>query len=318
MAVRVAFLGSPDFAVPSLEALTAGPFRPVVVVTQPDRPAGRGRKLRPPPVRQVADAAGIPVLQPSRLRESSATAALAAYAPDLLVVVAYGQILRPEVLALPRHGTLNVHASLLPRWRGAAPIPAAIRAGDPETGVTIMLMDEGVDTGAILASQREPIHEDDDSAALSDRLAHAGAALLLDTLPRWIAGSLTAQAQDNAKATHAPRLRKEDGLIDWRQSAAEIARQVRAYSPWPGAWTRLQGAELLILRAHAAPGAEALSGTVLAGTVVGTGDSVAVATGDGVLHVETLQRSGRRRLDARAFSNGERDLPGTRLGEALP
>ena len=316
--VRVAFMGSPDFAVPSLEALIGGPFQPLVVVTQPDRPAGRGRKLRPPPVRLVADAAGIPILQPPRLREASATAALAAFAPDLLVVVAYGQILRPEVLALPEHGTLNVHASLLPRWRGAAPIPAAIRAGDQETGVTIMIMDEGVDTGAILAARPEPIHEDDDSAALGDRLAQAGAALLRETLTHWLAGRITPQPQDDTQATRAPQLHKEDGLIDWRQSAAEIARQVRAYSPWPGAWTRLRGTELRIWQAHAALASIDMTNSAVAGTVVGTGDSVAVATGEGVLQIETLQRAGRRRLDARAFSNGERNLPGARLGEPVP
>ena len=314
--VRVGFMGSPDFAVPSLEALIGSPFQPLVVVTQPDRPAGRGQKLRPPPVRMVADAAGIPVLQPPRLRE--ATAALAAFAPDLLVVVAYGQILRPEVLALPEHGTLNVHASLLPRWRGAAPIPAAIRAGDQETGVTIMLMDEGVDTGAMLATRPEPIHEDDDSAALGDRLAQAGAALLLDTLPHWLAGLITPQPQDDTQATRAPQLHKEDGLIDWRQSAAEIARQVRAYSPWPGAWTRLKGTELRIWQAHAALSSIDATNSAVTGTVVGTGHGVAVATGKGVLQIETLQRAGRRRLDARAFSNGERDFPGTRLGDPVP
>lgn len=305
---RVAFFGSPDFAVPTLSALIDSAYRPVVVVTQPDRPAGRGRSLRPPPVKLVAQAAGIDVLQPERLREPAATAALAAYAPELQIIVAYGQILRPSVLALPRFGTLNVHASLLPRWRGASPVTAAILAGDEESGTTIMRVDEGEDTGDILASRVEPVRPDDDAGRLSDRLAAAGAALLLETIPRWLSGEITPQPQDDALATRAPRLTKAQGRIDWTRPAAEIGRQVRAFSPWPGATTELRGRGLRIWRARVSAGGGA------PGTVLAAGETIDVASGEGVLCIERLQRAGKQALDASVFANGEPALVGQVLG----
>ena len=307
---RVAFFGSPDFAIPTLEALIASPYRPVVVVTQPDRPAGRGKALRPPPVKVVAEAVGIPVLQPARLRDPEATAALAAFQPELQVIIAYGQILRPNVLALPHHGTLNVHASVLPRWRGASPVAAAIRAGDKETGVTIMLVNEGEDTGSIVRVRREPIRTDDDAGTLSDRLAQMGADLLLDTIPSWIAGTITPVAQNDQHATRAPRLRKEDGVIDWSCSAEEIARQVRALTPWPGATTTLHDRAVRIWNAQA----EANDHPASPGSVLAASDVIAVQTGDGALHISQLQRAGKRVMSAREFANGERDLVGSRLG----
>ncbi len=308
---RVAFFGSPDFAVPSLEALIASPYRPAVVVTQPDRPAGRGRSLRPPAVKALAEAAGIPVLQPPRLREPEAAAALASYEPALQVIAAYGQILRPDVLALPRFGTLNVHASLLPRWRGASPVAAAIRAGDAESGVTIMLVDESEDTGDILATRPEPIRPNDDTGSLGERLARLGAALLLETIPRWLAAEIRPQPQDAARATRATRLQKSAGVIDWSRPALEIARLVRACSPWPGATTALRGQGLRIWQASAEGSAGDEPGLVLA-----AGETIDVGTGEGVLRVARLQRSGKRALEARAFANGEPDLRGQRLGGA--
>ncbi len=307
---RVAFFGSPDFAVPTLAALIEGPYRPCVVVTQPDRPSGRGRSTRPPPVKVAAQAAGIDVLQPARLRDPAAMSALAAYAPDLQVIAAYGQILRPNVLALPRFGTLNVHASLLPRWRGASPVTAAILAGDAQTGATIMLVDAGEDTGDILTSRVEPIRPDDDAGRLSDRLAALGAALLLETIPAWLSGDIAPRPQDASLATRAPRLRKAQGRIDWARPAAEIERQVRAFSPWPGATTRLRARDLRVWRARADAG----SAGAAPGTVVAVGETIDIATGAGLLRVERLQRSGKQALDARAFANGEPDLPGQRLG----
>lgn len=308
---RVAFFGSPDFAVPTLTALIESPYRPCVVVTQPDRPAGRGRTPRPSPVKAAAQAAGIDVLQPARLRDPEATAALAAYEPDLQVIAAYGQILRPDVLALPRFGTLNVHASLLPRWRGASPVTAAILTGDAETGATIMLVDEGEDTGDILTARAEAIRPDDDAGSLGDRLAALGAALLLETIPAWLAGEIAPQPQDTSRATRAPRLRKAQGRIDWTRPAAEIARQVRAFSPWPGATTRLRSDDVRIWRARA----EGAGAAGSPGTVVAVGETIDVATGDGLLRVERLQRAGKRAMDARAFANGEPDLAGQQLGE---
>ncbi len=312
--LRVAFLGSSDFAVPTLEALIASPYRPVVVVTQPDRPAGRGRALRPPPVKDVAARHGLPVLQPPRLREPEATAALVAYRPDLQIVAAYGQILRPDVLALPRHGTLNVHASLLPRWRGASPVAAAIRAGDRESGVSIMLVDAGEDTGPVLARRPTLIDDDETAGTLSDRLAHLGAALLLETIPRWLSAALTAEPQDDRLATRAPRLHKADGAIDWTHAADQIARQIRACTPWPGASTVLAGTPVQILQATPDPAA---GGDAEPGTVVAVGDAIVVQTGAGVLHVRRLQKAGKRALSAAAFARGERALLHARLTPVL-
>ena len=307
--LRVAFFGSPDFAIPTLEALLDSPYRPTVVVTQPERPAGRGRQPQAPPIKPVAEAAGIDVLQPERLREPDAVAAFAAYAPDLSIVVAYGQILPPSVLQLPAHGTLNVHASLLPRWRGASPIQAAILAGDAETGVTIMLVDEGEDRGPTLAKQPEPIRTDDDAGALSGRLERAGATLLLETIPRWLGGEITPTPQDETLVTRARRIKKQQGQIDWTRPAREIERQVRAFSPWPGATTSLRDQPLRIWQAGLGAG-----DTGQAGKVVAVNKTIDVATGEGLLRVGRLQRAGKRELTAAEFAHGERDLLGAVLG----
>lgn len=311
MPIRTVFFGSPDFAVPTLDALIDSPYRPVAVVTQPDRGAGRGRQLRRPPVAERAAAVGIAVVQPSRLRDPEAVAELAALAPDLQIVAAYGQLLPPAVLEAPRHGTLNVHASLLPRWRGASPVSAAISAGDAETGATIMLVDETEDTGPILAQRATAIGARETAGELSDRLAVLGASLLLETIPRWLAGEIKPQAQDAALATRARRVRKDAGRIDWALPAGQLARNMRAYTPWPGAFTELGGQRVRLAAAAVEPGSGA------PGEVVGVDeDAIRVGTGEGVLAVERLQRAGKREMSAAEFARGAGDLVGKRFGGA--
>lgn len=306
-APRVLFYGSPDFAVPTLRALIASPWRPLAVVAQPDRPAGRGRRPRRPPAAALADEAGIDVLQPPRLR--SAAGEITALRPDLQIVAAYGQLLPPPLLAAPRRGTLNVHASLLPRWRGAAPVAAAILAGDEQTGATIMLVDETEDTGPILTQRATPIGGQETAGALSGRLAALGAELLLETLPRWLAGALEPQPQDVQLATRARRLRKEAGAIDWSTDAARIARQVRACTPWPGAFTELEGLRVRITSAAA----EDVDSGAAPGLIIDSGEAIKVAAGGGVLAIQRLQRAGKRELSAPEFARGSADLIGKRF-----
>lgn len=310
MPIRTVFFGSPDFAVPALDALIDSPYRPVAVATQPDRGAGRGRKLRRPPVAERAAEAGIAVLQPPRLRDAEAVAEIAALAPDLQIVAAYGQLLPPAVLDAPRYGTLNVHASLLPRWRGASPVSAAIAAGDTETGATIMLVDETEDTGPILAQRSTAIGARETAGELSERLAALGAELLLETIPQWLAGEIEPQAQDAALATRARRVRKDAGRIDWALPAAQIARNVRAYTPWPGAFTELEGQRVRLAAATAETGGGAPGKVVKVG-----GDAIHVATGEGLLGVERLQRAGKREMSAAEFARGAGNLVGKRFGE---
>lgn len=286
------------------------------MVAQPDRGAGRGRRLRRPPVAEVAAEAGIAVLQPARLREAEALAAIAEFAPELQVVAAYGQLLPASLLNAPARGTLNVHASLLPRWRGASPVSAAIAAGDAETGATIMLVDETEDTGPILAQRATPIGQDETAGELSERLAELGAALLIETIPRWLAGEITPRAQDGSLATRARRVRKEAGRIDWGESAAQIARNARAYTPWPGAFTELEGqrVRLAAVAAEASAGAGAATGRP--GEIMSLdGQAIRVATGDGIAAIGRLQRAGKRELSAAEFARGAGDLLGKRFGE---
>lgn len=309
--MNIVFAGTPDFAVPTLQRLADGGFRPVAVYTQPDRPAGRGRQPRPSPVKQYAEQAGIPVLQPQTLRDPQAQAELAALTPDLLVVVAYGLILPKAVLDLPRFGCVNVHASLLPRWRGAAPIQRALLAGDQTTGVTIMQMDVGLDTGPMLAHRECPIGPADTAGDLHDRLAVLGADLLVEVLPALLAGRLQAQPQDEAAANYAEKLRKDEAPVDWRQPAALLARQVRAFNPWPIAEARLADRVLRIWAAQALP----LQVEAAPGEVVAVGrDGIDVATADGVLRLQRLQAPGGRPLTAAEFLNGQPVRPGDRLG----
>ncbi len=307
---RVLFYGSPDFAVPTLQALIDSPYRPLAVITQPDARAGRGKTLRPPPIKALAAAHGIPALQPPRLRDRAAIAQIASLRPDLQIVAAYGQLIPAAILNLPPSGTLNVHASLLPRWRGAAPIAAALRHGDPETGVTIMLVDETEDTGPILRQQATPIEPHEHAGQLSDRLAQLGAQLLLETLPDWLDGAITPIPQDSRHATRARRVKKQQGQIDWTQPADQIARHVRAYTPWPAATTSLGQTAIRITEATPAPAQSAAA----PGTIIADGAAITVATSDGALNVTRLQRAGKRELSAAEFSRGTRDLVGQRFG----
>ena len=306
-------MGTPAFAVATLTAL-AQTFTVVGVVTQPDRPAGRGRQLVEPAVKLAASALGLPFIQPRRLRDPEAMAQLAAWAPDLIVVAAFGQLLRPAVLDLPAHGCLNVHASLLPRYRGAAPIPAAILAGDAETGISIMRMDQDLDTGPILAQASLTIQPGDTAQTLAQRLAPLGAALLLDTIPPYLAGALAARHQDDSQSTYAPQLKKEDGHLDFARPASELERQVRAFTPWPGAfalWPDPAGAAprpLKLLRVKTLAGEFGD-----AGQVVATSAGPAVAGGTGALLLLEVQPPGKRPMPAADFARGARGFVGARL-----
>ncbi|HET8701002.1 MAG TPA: methionyl-tRNA formyltransferase [Nitrococcus sp.] len=301
-ALRVVFAGTADFAVPPLQRLSRGPQRLVGVYTQPDRPAGRGRRLRPSPVKVAAQVCGLPVYQPSSLRTPEIQAELTALAPDLIVVAAYGLILPPEILAIPPLGCLNIHASLLPRWRGAAPIQRAIAAGDSQTGVTIIRMDAGQDTGAILAQRACAINTSDTGGDIHDRLAALGAELIAATLPRWAAGEIGPRPQDQAQATYAAKLHKEEAVIDWLRPAAELARQIRAFNPWPIAYTHHHGR---ILRVWSAQALASAPTTAAAGSITGiSAAGIEVATGEGLLCIEELQIPGRQRQRAKEFLNG--------------
>ncbi len=293
-------MGSPDFALPTLSAL-AREYRVVGVVTQPDRPAGRGRELQPPPVKLLAAELNLPTIQPQKLKEPEALEQLRAWNPDLIVVAAFGQILKKEVLELPRFGCLNVHASLLPRWRGAAPIQAALLAGDEETGVTIMKMDAGLDAGPTLFKKAVPLSPQDTAGSLFEKLSHLGAQALLEALPDYLAGKLIPQPQDDSQSTYAPMLKKEDGLLDFSKSAAELERRVRAFHPWPGAWTTWNDSPLKILRASAAAGEQAGAGCRL--VVEG---KPALQCGQGMLVLEEVQPAGKKPMSGKSFLAGAR------------
>lgn len=301
-------MGSPEFAVPTLRAVMATTDL-CAVVTQPDKPAGRGQKLLPPAVKAVAGEAGIPVLQPRSARAPEFLDSLKALQPDVAVVVAYGKILPQAVLDVPMHGCLNVHASLLPRYRGAAPIQWAIIRGEKETGVTIMRLDAGMDTGPMLISRVVPIADEDTAGTLSERLAKAGAELMVVALERLQVGGLVETPQDHAGATLAPLLSKEHGRIDWTKPAVELWNLVRGVDPWPGAYTLL-GDELL-----KAWGAKVVKGSGEPGTVIDVDrDGLVVACGEGALALAELQLPGRKRMPARALVAGRPIPPGTRLG----
>jgi len=307
--VRLVFAGTPAFAAPTLEALVAAGHSVVAVYTRPDRPAGRGRQVTPSPIKTLAAAYGLEVRQPDSLRDGAP--ALAALRPDTMVVVAYGLILPPPILALPRLGCINVHASLLPRWRGAAPIARALEAGDAETGVSIMQMEAGLDTGPVYAQVRTPIRDDDTTASLETRLAQLGAELLIDTLGQLERGHASARPQDAAAACYAPKLQTAEAVIDWREAAAVLHRRIRAFNPRPVARTTLRGETVRIWDVAAL----ATTGTGAPGTIVRSGpDAIDVGTGSGILTLTRLQAPGGKPLAARDFLNGRRLVPGDRFG----
>jgi methionyl-tRNA formyltransferase len=309
-ALSIVFAGTPEFAVPALEALLGSSHRIVAVYTQPDRPAGRGQQLAASAVKQCALRHELPVEQPATLREPAAVEQLRRWSADLMVVAAYGLLLPQSILQTPRLGCVNIHASLLPRWRGAAPIQRAIAAGDAETGVTIMQMDAGLDTGPMLLARAVPIGPRETAASLHDRLAALGAQALLEALDEIAQGTARPRAQPEEGVTYASKLRKEESTIDWSRAAAEIDRQIRAFDPWPVAQTRWNGQQLRVWQAVPVDAAAAPSpGKVLATSAAG----IDVGTGSGVLRLTRVQIAGRKTLSAAEFLNAHR-LDGAVLG----
>jgi methionyl-tRNA formyltransferase len=305
--MRLVYMGTPDFAVPALAALLAAGHEVACVYTQPPRPAGRGHKEQRSPVHELAVARGLPVRTPVSLKGEPAQRDFAGLAPDAAVVAAYGLILPKAVLSAPRLGCFNIHASLLPRWRGAAPIQRAILAGDAETGVTIMQMDEGLDTGAMLRQARTPIGAEDSAQTLHDRLAQIGATEIVAALRDAEAGTASPRPQPADGVTYAAKLSREDGRLDWTRPAAALERQVRAFDPWPGAWFEHGGERIKVLAAKPVQGVTGSPGTVAAAGAI-------VACGEGGLQLLCLQRPGKAPLDAGAFLRGYPLPSGTRLG----
>ena len=292
-------MGSPDFALPSLRALAQN-HQVVGVVTQPDRASGRGREIKMPPVKTLALELGIPVMQPEKLRMPEPMEQLRAWQPELIIVAAFGQILKKDVLDLPRFGCINVHASLLPRWRGAAPINAAILHGDEETGVTIMKMDVGLDTGPMLSKRSIHLRQDDTAGSVSETLSHLGADLLIETLPDYLSGKIIPQPQPDEGATYAPMLRKEEGKLDFSRDADELERQVRAFNPWPGAFMDFEGALLKIHKAHVE------IGNASVGQRLTVQEQPAVGTRDGLLVLDEVHPAGKKSMNGKSFLAGAR------------
>lgn len=297
--MKVVFMGSPDFALPSLRTLAKN-YQIVGVVTQPDRASGRGRGIKMPPVKTLALELGIPVMQPEKLRAPEAMEQLREWKPELIVVTAFGQILKKDVLDLPRFGCINVHASLLPRWRGAAPINAAILHGDEETGVTIMKMDVGLDTGPMLAKRSVRLSADDTAGSVAETLSQLGADLLIEALPDYLSGKLTPQPQPEEGATYAPMLKKEEGKLDFTRLVNELERQVRAFNPWPGAFMDFDGAPLKVHKAHVEVGHSP------AGQRLIYRDQPAVSAGGGLLILDEVQPAGKKSMSGRSFLIGAR------------
>lgn len=310
---RVIFMGTPEFALPSLQVLL-DMCQVVGVVTQMERPSGRGLRARPSPVHMFALQHHLPVTTPTSLRQDHVVEQLRSWQPDVIVVAAFGMLLPPAVLELPPHGCINVHASLLPRWRGAAPVAAAILAGDERTGVTLMQMDSGLDSGPIIRQAELPIAPEDTQETLSRKLSQLGASLLQQTLPDWLDGRIVPRPQDEAQVTWAPPLKKEQGRICWEKPAEFIARQVRAFHPWPGTFTEWHGAILKILKVRAVPSPEALDPSDHPpGTVVAIPEGVGVVTGAGMVQLLEVQLAGRRPMPAAEFIRGARGFVGSRL-----
>ena len=311
--MRIVFMGTPEFAVPSLEGLISNGYEVVAVYTQPDKAAGRGRVLEESTVKKMALRYNLNVLQPLNMKSAETRAQLAELRPDTIIVAAYGQILPQSVLEIPPFGCINIHSSLLPKYRGVAPVPAAILNGDEWTGVSIMLLDKGVDTGPVLTNVHVPILPQDTAGSLMEKLSHTGAQLLLDTLPGWFRKEIKPQPQSNADVSYTKMLTKEAGEIDWKMPAVQIWRRVRAYQPWPGCYTRWQGKQIKILEALPLRG----EGIQEPGCVVVVKDSVAsfgVVTGDGILGVIKVQLEGKKVIAAEEFLHGQRQFIGAILG----
>jgi methionyl-tRNA formyltransferase len=309
--MRIVFMGTPAFAVPSLEALLKSDDQVVGVVTQPDRPKGRGQELATSPIKEVCLREGIPVLQPAKMKDPVFLDALRAWQPDLIAVAAFGRILPPAILTMPPRGCINVHGSLLPKFRGAGPIQWAVITGEAETGITTMLMDEGMDTGAMLLQERTLILPDDTAGSLSVRLADVGGRLLVETIKQLKAGTIVPMPQDHAQATLAPLLKKEDGLIDWTHSAVDIERRVRGMSPWPGAFTFAGEERWTIWRAMVI---EPVPGASPGHIIAVTREGIAVAAGQGAILITELQPANSRRMAIKDYLAGHRVSPGSRLG----
>jgi methionyl-tRNA formyltransferase len=310
--IRLVFMGSPGFAVPALEGLVRSGCEVAAVYTQPDRPAGRGRALLASPVKEAALRYGLAVVQPESLKAPAAAAQLAEFKPEIIVVAAYGQLLPKAVLELPPRGCVNIHPSLLPEFRGASPVAAALLAGREFTGVSIMLLDEGMDTGPLLARAAVPVSPADNTGSLTGKLSVVAAALLQDALAGWCRGEITPRPQDDAAATYSARISKEDGEIDWNQPAADIWRRVRAYNPWPGCYTRWRGKQLKIIEAIPA-GAEIKAGAGQVIALDGVAAPLGVGTGEGTLGLLRVQMEGKRPVPADEFLRGQRDFIGTVL-----
>ena len=311
---KIVFMGTPDFALSALSALVDAGFPVLCCVTQPDREKGRGKEKQMPPVKRYAMEHGIPVLQPDKVRDRASVSALRALRADVFVVAAFGQILPQEVLDIPPLGCINIHASLLPRWRGAAPIQHAILAGDAETGVTIMRMDAGCDTGAMLLKGSVPVAETDTGGMLFEKLSRLGGELIVEALPRLCAGTLPDIAQDDALATDAPKLTKESGRIDWHGDTVSVLRHIRAFDPWPGSYTMWNGKPLKVLEAGPAADMETETALQPGCVISATKQGIYVKTGDGVCRILRLQMPGKKAMDASAFLNGNTLESGTVFG----
>jgi len=314
--LRVIFMGTPEFAIPPLEYLILNQYQVVAVYTKPDKPAGRGRSQVSPPLKRAASAWTLPVVQPVSLKSAKVVAQLAGFYPDIIVVAAFGQILPQSVLDIPGCQCINIHPSLLPRFRGASPVASAILAGDEFTGVSIMLMDRGLDTGPILARAQIPIWAQDTTGSLTAKLSLIAAQLLLEVLPRWSGGKLTPQPQSEAEATYSGPISKEEGEVDWSLSAIDIWRRVRAFQPWPECYTKWRGRQLKIIEAVPLPA----EGTLKVGQVValapasGSKAAFGVSTGEGILGVLKVQLEGKRAMSAAEFLRGQRQF----IGAVLP
>lgn len=307
--MKILFMGTPEFAVASLRALIGSDHDVCCVISQPDRPRGRGRKLEPTPVKKLALKHSIEVLQPEKIRTSESISMIGSFKPDMICVAAYGKIIPPEILEIPLMGCVNVHASLLPKYRGAAPVNWAIINGEKKTGITTMLMDEGMDTGDILLKKETGIGEDETASEVLQRLSEIGAGLLLDTISGLEKGSITPVKQDDEQASYAPLLKKEHGVIDWRQPAYRIKNLVRGLQPWPGTFTKLNGKTLKIHRV-AISNQTGKPGEIL----ISYGDNLTVAAGEGSVRIIELQPEGGRRMQTSDFLRGRDISPGTKLG----